>query len=119
MSKDSLKRLKEKSDLRNNVAEIFDVPQNLDCTSSGHYSIPFCDHDVDTNTCLLINNEDESDERNIKSSSLKKSKFTRYEILEKLFLRYSERNTHKLCHCLNLRKLFQDQLLVCYYISQF
>ena len=43
----------------------FVVPQNLDCSSSGQDLVSFCDHDVDINTCLVLNIENENDERQI------------------------------------------------------
>ena len=49
--------LKVKLDLKNDAAEIFGVSQNLDCSSSGHQSSPLYDHDVDINTCVVVNDE--------------------------------------------------------------
>ena len=68
---DSVKRLKGKLDLENDAAEIFVIPQNLDCSSPGHYLIPLYAHDVNISTCLVVNNEDENDERKIKIKLLK------------------------------------------------
>lgn len=42
---DSVKRLKGKVDLENNAAEIFVIPQNLDCSFPGNYLIPLNEHD--------------------------------------------------------------------------
>ena len=47
------------------MAEIFGVSQNLDCTSSGHYLIPLYDHDIDINSCLIVNNQNESEDRKV------------------------------------------------------
>ena len=49
-----------KSDLENDIAEIFGVTQNLDCSLSGHYLIPLNDHDANINICLVVNNENEN-----------------------------------------------------------
>lgn len=40
-----MKRLKGKVDLENNAAEIFVIPQNLDCSFPGNYLIPLNEHD--------------------------------------------------------------------------
>ena len=61
LNKDSMKRLKVKQHLENDVAEIFGVPQNLDCSFSGHFLILIYNHDI--NTCLMVKNEYKNDKR--------------------------------------------------------
>ena len=65
LSKESMKRLKVKLDLENDVAEIFGVSQNLDCTSSGHYLIPLYDHDPSRQ--LLVQSQKKRCSNDIKS----------------------------------------------------
>ena len=62
LSKDSIKLLKVKLDLENDVAEIFGVPPNLDCSLFDHYLTPSYGHDADIDTFLVVNNENERDE---------------------------------------------------------
>ena len=57
--------LKGKLDHENCIAEIFGGPQNLDCSPSGYYLVSLYGHDGDVNTCLVVNNENENDERKI------------------------------------------------------
>ena len=49
-----MKRLKVNLDLENDVAEIFGVLQNLDCSSCYPYLIPLYDHDVDMISILAL-----------------------------------------------------------------
>ena len=60
-----MKRLKVKADLENDVADIFFCSSKFALFLFGQDLVSLCDYDVDINTCLVLNNENENDERQI------------------------------------------------------
>lgn len=53
LSKDAMKSAKVKLDLEDDSAHIFGKKVSLDCTSSGHYSIPIKDSKDETEICIF------------------------------------------------------------------